>query len=213
VGIEGDLSLAVNPPLNLNAAWPRPYNDRERNERLPHLETFVDEIGQRQTAGQSVAIADVAFANGADPTLINLLSERGVSMAGLAAYGGWNTAGNTIGVALAQACAVQQIRSDDQRDLQQQFLLRRLLEDWGYQAIVREQAADWLESKSGQREPTSDNLEETVAWIEARLQSCHAELSAFANRFRIVPGTVRLPWQRLFEVDFELESLPSEEIL
>lgn len=46
--------------------------------------------------GRDVAIADVAFANGSDLLPGDQFVER-PEIARLAAYGGWNTAGNTLG--------------------------------------------------------------------------------------------------------------------
>jgi hypothetical protein len=38
------------------------------------------------------------------------------------------------------------------------------------------------------------------------LSDCLSQLPGFGTNWRIVPGSVRLPWKRLFEVDFELET-------
>ncbi len=42
------------------------------------------------------------------------------------------------------------------------------------------------------------------ARIERRLGELIARLPGFAGRYTLVPGSVRLPWGRTFEVDFEL---------
>ena len=51
----------------------------------------------------------------------------------LAAYGGWNTAGNTLGFALGQGLLS---KSMDTADLQS-LLEIRYLDDWAYQANER----------------------------------------------------------------------------
>jgi hypothetical protein len=195
----GDFWLLVNPPIARRSEWHPEYAEEEYRTRRPFLQPLITETMNQP----SVILADVAYPNGADPLLIDLLKQHDVAK--LAAYGAWNTAGNTIGTALAQACATRLIDSDTQRSAQEQFLLHRFVEDWGYQQLVRAQAREWLEQTSGQREPTVENLAATCRWIEARLQPLIAELPGFANRYRITPGSLRLPWNRTFEVDFDLE--------
>jgi hypothetical protein len=150
-------------------------------------------------AGQPVIVADVAYPNGADPVLIELLLQR-TPIDKLAAYGAWNTAGNTIGVALAQACVAQAAYSPEQRLAQQRFLLHRFVEDWGYQHLVRSE----LHAELGVSNLPAAEQQQVCAQIEVRLNALIERLPGFAGRWRIAPGSVRLPWQRLFEVDFEL---------
>jgi hypothetical protein len=129
--------------------------------------------------------------------LIDLLRDQ-LDLARLAAYGAWNTAGNTIGTALAQGCAAL---TDADPAAQQRFLLHRLIEDWGYQHLIRQQAREWLRSQTRSDEPTAENLSATTRWIEDRLNALLAELPGFED-WSI--ADVRLPWGRLFEVDFAL---------
>jgi hypothetical protein len=200
---EGDIWLAVNPPVPHRSEWHPDYADQERAERLPYLQKLVKEVRQRVQAGQPVIVADVAYPNGADPALFDLLRET-IDLPKLAAYGGWNTAGNTIGTALAHGCAALIASTESQQQAHETFLLHRYLEDWGYQQIVRRRARDWLLNETGQDQPTQANLAATTEWIEAQLRARLDELPGFAGRYEIVPGSVRLPWGRLFEVDFEV---------
>jgi len=204
-----DLWLAVNPPVERRGEWHAAYAGEERRSRLPHLQRVVEHIQQHQQL-RPVVVADVAYPNGADPALIDLMRTQ-IDLTKLAAYGAWNTAGNTIGTALAQGCAARLIRTATQRMAQELFLLHRFVEDWGYQQIVRAQVRDWLEQTTGRREPLPATLPATSAWIEARLQALVAELPGFAGRYRIVPGSVRQPWGRTFEVDFDLEVMQAVE--
>jgi hypothetical protein len=169
---------------------------------------MVERIQRHLEAGRPVVAADVAYPNGSDPVLIELLKER-ARLPELASYGGWNTAGNTIGTALAHACAFFQIREQAQRDAHERFLLHRFLEDWGYQHLVRRQVRAWLHEQTGDTTVTAGNLQATTNLIEERLQALIAELPGFAGRYRIVPGSARLPWQRTFEVDFDIDERPT----
>jgi hypothetical protein len=56
-------------------------------------------------ASNNVIIADVAYANGGDPKLVETLLKNPPLLQKIKAYGGWNTAGNTMGSVLAVAVA------------------------------------------------------------------------------------------------------------
>ena len=150
-----------------------------------------------------MVVADAAYPNGADPALVEALFEQ-VDVSRLAAYGAWNTAGNTIGVALAQACASRLAASAEQASAQQRFLLHRFLEDWGYQQVVRREAHQWLQDTYclDEVEPTVEA--ECVAFITSGLRRCLDQIPRF-DGFGLKENSVWLPWGRLFEVDFEIE--------
>jgi hypothetical protein len=200
--MEADVWLAVNPPALRHSEWQPETAAQERLERLPYLNAMADAINQRLAAGQAVVVADVAYPNGADPALIEVLFER-VQIAQLAAYGAWNTAGNTIGVALAQGCAARLATTNEQKQAQKRFLLHRFLEDWGYQQVTRREARNWLQETSGKREIEPENEAAAVEFISLRLQRCLSQIPCFGG-MGIMPGSVWLPWKRLFEVDFEI---------
>ena len=206
-GTQADFFLAVNPPLPRRSEWDPSYAEQERRERMPYLLALADQINQRMGEGQAVIVADVAYPNGADPALIEVLFER-VEIARLAAYGAWNTAGNTIGVALGQACAVRLASSLEQQQAQRRFLLHRFLEDWGYQQVVRAETRSWLQVESGRRDIQPDNENAAVDFITRGLQRCLEQIPGFPG-LTLKPGSVRLPWNRLFEVDFEITHEPA----
>jgi hypothetical protein len=141
-----------------------------------------------------VALADVAYANGASHTLMQKLQGR-VDLMKLTAFGAWNTAGNTLGVVIAQACAAV----DGDGDANRRFMAHHLIEDWGYQTVVRHQTQRWLNETIGRNDPTPEHVESTRIYIAAHL-------AEFVDKVRIGYrlGEVRLPWARTFEVDFEL---------
>lgn len=201
---DPDLLLAVNPPDPAGGDWaidpPELTIDSERRDRLA---AFADEVARSVSRGVPVAVADVAYANGGDPLLLRMLDERSV-LPGLAAYAGWNTAGNTIGTALAQGCAA--LLADGERgcEASERFLLHRFLEDWGYAAVVRGELRRRLRSSTGRSEPTEEALPEAAAYVEGRLGELLAGLPGYGG-WRVRPGSVVFPWGRTFECDFELE--------
>jgi len=199
----GDFWVAVNPPSPRRREWDPQFAAAERQERLPYLQHMVKEIQLRLDSGQAVIVADVAYPNGADPLLIELLLGA-VDITRLAAYGAWNTAGNTIGTALAQACAAHWAATPAQQEAQQRFLLHRFLEDWGYQQEVRDETRLWMDQKFKTHHITPASYPQVLSFIEKGLEQRLSQLPGFAGKYSLVPGSLRLPWDRLFEVDFDL---------
>lgn len=203
---EADFIVAVNPPSAIGQEYDAEHRHfaAERERRAPYLDAFVADIAAWVSAGRAVILGDVAYPNGSDPDLIaGLLAQ--VDVRRLAAYGAWNTAGNTLGTALAQGLAASLAISPAQQEAQQRFLLHRFLEDWGYQHRLRPEIRAWLQRVTGQAESDPAHEAETIQRIHAGLNDLMPRLGALAEGWRV--ASVRLPWQRTFEIDFELERL------
>lgn len=185
VPTDGEVILMVNPPRSSSHDFPVPYTDEELRDRAPLMQNAAHRILRYANAGKSVALGDVGTANGGDNVLMNALREQN-GLLKLAAYGGWNTAGNTLGTTIAHACLIT--HAGYHGEASRRFLVHHLLEDWAYQANVRQ-------------EVTSDTPEATKAWLAERLMQWANELN---GGFQLVPDSLNLPWQRLFEVDFDL---------
>ena len=91
---------------------------------------------------------------------------------------------------------------------QRVFLAHRFLEDWGYQTL--DAAGSAGRSRSGLGTPRAGpgqpgGAGALCAFIEGRLAERLAELQArgIGEGLELTPGSVRLPWRRTFEVDFE----------
>jgi len=194
-----DLHLVLNPPAVDGAGWGVGFApDPDPAAVAPVAATVRDLLG----AGHLVALADVRYVNGADPLL---LSHLGAELTGLAGYAGWNTAGNTIGSVLGHGLArFAGLRTGTGDETAHRRLLgHRLLEDAGYQADVRNEVATALGGTGANLRPTD------LADAERRVADGLADRLAAAPwraGLRLVPGSVRLPWGRTFEVDFALES-------
>ncbi|MCE5237113.1 DUF4127 family protein [bacterium] len=95
---KADLVLAVNAPLRR----PRDYYaaETQRPARQGKCRQFAQRIAGLNHPG--LAICDVAFANGAEDDFVTALLAAGVEPLKLLSFGGWNTAGNSVGSALAQ---------------------------------------------------------------------------------------------------------------
>ena len=163
----------------------------------------VFEIKKALAAGSAVALADVRFSNGGDPQLVDLLADEDLLLQ-LSAYAGWNTAGNSIGCAVAQSIArwvgarlgtLNQIEAD-------RGLLTRILDDRAYQSGIRPLLH--AEVFGGEIGPVSE---------QQQLLACE-QISASLQKYldRITRGSdvwqvkdVKLPWSRSFEIALLLD--------
>jgi hypothetical protein len=194
------------------------FRATRREMESPHRspEEFVRALRRELASGRPVALADVAFVNAADLLLCDQLRQC-PEVATLAAYGGWNTAGNTLGTVLAQSIirvlALRGGATPDQRAAHLAFLSRRFLDDDLYQA--RERTRCMIEDLPALGlAPTMERLPDDRAAAVADSVRCHLGQAATGWRDVFVSsGLVRdvrvanihLPWQRLFEVGFDVE--------
>ena len=138
------------------------------------------------SAGKPVALADIAYDNGADNGLMEALRERKL-LGRLAAYSGGNTSDNAIGLALAGGVLARWMPEPHRKWI----LFARLLDEWGYQANIRPSVTA-RGSFGGQASPLQ--LERAIL----------ERLTAFARSSLEDFGTpdfeVSYPWGRLFEI-------------
>lgn len=174
-----------------------PTSDRGATERA------VGEVKKALAMGYAVALADVRFSNGGDPQLVDQLADEDLLLR-LSAYGGWNTAGNSIGGAVAHSIArwagekfgtLDRVEAD-------RALLTRILDDNVYQSVVRPRLhVDVFEGEIG---PVPEDKQRAACErITTSLQE-HVDRITRNSGFWSV-SAVRLPWSRSFEIAFQLE--------
>lgn len=197
---EADLILAVNAPAVRQAHRQPDLEQVESSGR--NLPEFLDRLVGDVVAARLVTVADVAYANGADHRFTRLLL-AGLNPTTLAGYAAWNTAGNTIGSAIASGiCALY--NRDPVALAEANYA--RLLDDWLYQSVVRAQVQSKLSADLGQ--PVSPYDIGDLQWgaeleINRRIEPLARDL--FERHFAPnLPGVElewnrpRLAWPRLF---------------
>ncbi len=145
-----------------------------------------------EAAPAAVVLIDLAFANGADPALVEALLGNQALLARIVAYAGWNTAGNSIGSAVAQGVAFWYnsiARCPDKglaNHLLKECLFVRLADDWAYQASIRPRLSG------------SPDQAKLAMLMQPFLQR-------IADSLGYRPGKIRVafPWQRTFEIEIE----------
>jgi len=208
---DSDFVLGVATPSPRQRDYQPQFEVEDRQDRTDAYESFLACLAAHQSAGRPVALADVAYPNGADPLLAELLlsGKSAIDCGSLAAYGAWNTAGNTLGVVVAQAALAIYASTPNQQSAQRLFLTHRFLEDCGYQGGVRRQARAEARRLWGKPDPDPDCIagqREISSFIEDKLRQflCELQHAGVGAGVEIVPCSTRLPWRRLFEVDFDV---------
>jgi len=163
--------------------------------QLDTTQAVEETLALIERAQDNVMIADVAYANGGDPKLVEALLKKPELLKKVKSYGGWNTTGNTMGSTLAIAVAYwyntnsqpSAKESKDGAEAHKQCLFVRLVDDWAYQSCVRKQ----LEG-----EASTQKLAELIGPYIAQIN----------NALGIEPS-VRLsfPWKRTFEIEIGFE--------
>ena len=128
-------------------------------------------------------IADIRFANGADNAFVEQLLKRGRDKNFLG-YAAWNTTANTVGSLLCMTKYVYNANEFDEVAYNK-LLATRFLDDWGYQANVRQTLSEPQEISS-QMQPYISRVAE---FLGVNIEKC----------------SFSYPWDRLFEVEIDIE--------
>ncbi len=194
-GERADYVLALNTPQNGRTYFATHPDNTAEPDRATRA--FVKEVKTYLNQGRPVMVADVKYGNGADNGLVPLLFQEGVAYR-LSAYSGWNTAGNSLGFALAQGL-LRPLLSQEQRET---LLQQRYLDDWAYQSNARLTVAK--EVVWPQHWPNSGLNTEQKQQTEAAIrQEVAAVAQPLLGREALRRYHITLPWSRLFEVDVE----------
>ncbi len=189
----------------MQEAWDNPIKDltytSDRNLRF-----FVDCIETFLAEGKPVAIADVAFANGGETELVQLLDDATV-WEQLLAYAGWNTSCNTIGTVLATS--IVGVDSCDRQAIDYNKIYH-LLDGWAYQTVVRmDMVKHYLPTIgasyydfNGKEAQINQEMERRIlaAWVQLMRQS----FSEWKLEMKVFS-----PWHRMFEIALDLAIVAS----
>lgn len=195
---KADVVLCVN--TNPNG---KTYEAGDRaNDGKPREGTkyFADIVQEYVDAGRPTCVADIAYANGSDNALMEMLKDRDLLFK-LRAYAGWNTATNSTGFVMAEGMLAEHMTLDACDEL----LLRRYLDEWAYQANVRGIVArqlGWFRA-SGSYSALNERrgaAEERATRLMQRF--CETNLPPFDELQYL---KVTFPWNRMFEFDMTFD--------
>ena len=196
---EANFILAVNTPGKRQANGQPDLATVDTPDR--HLPAFVDDLREFMSRGLPVSLADIAYPNGAERRLWNLLQV--LPLAELAGYSAWNTAGNTLGSAVAFGALAPLVTN---KAVQQEAVFSRMVDDALYQAFTRPEVRSALVEPSpfdlgGQREAAEEKLRELMT---PRIHALWEEHFAREGRWLFLYPP-HLAWPRLFTGVFPLQ--------
>lgn len=194
---EADFILAINCPGKfMEDTYNEAFDVTHYTWR--NVLDFTMQIKEYVNQGYKVAVSDSALCNGGDVQLVRYLDQLNV-IDKLISYAGWNTNCNTLGTALAQACIGEGINIHN--------LLYRVIEDTGYQAVVRHDIeSNDIEKIGADYDNISSHLGQIGEIARDRLQKFYNNMNVSKrNPVKIVEITH--PWKRLFEIGMKIEVL------
>lgn len=106
--------LAVNTPLSTSTSESEAFGNLPMVSQATNA--FVDRIQQATEQGVTVSVADIAYNNGSDNTLVGAMYKRDL-LYKIGAYNGWNTASNTVGYAIAQGLLLKSMSPEGHREI------------------------------------------------------------------------------------------------
>ena len=186
--------LAVNTPLSTSTSESEAFGNLPMVSQATNA--FVDRIQQATEQGVTVSVADIAYNNGSDNTLVGAMYKRDI-LYKIGAYNGWNTASNTI----AQGLLLKSMSPEGHRDM----LTQQYLDNWAYQANIRKDIYRMQDSIRTDNVRYSGDLNSKLEeYLQERIQD-------FGKTYlKVDPRTIKatFPWGRLFETDITVYNKP-----
>ena len=150
--------------------------------------------GKWEKPNKPYIIADVRYANGADNSFVKQLLEKGLDE-NFYGYSAWNTSANSLGSLICGA--ITRVKALRQKEISTNCTITdfvnmkafkklqavRLLDDWAYQANVRQQL----------NAPDEKIIKELMKPYEEKV------FDALGEKYDNI--TYKFPWKRLFEVE------------
>ncbi|MBT9588516.1 DUF4127 family protein [bacterium] len=221
VSLGGDVRLFIQVPAAKPFALPGP-------DQRPRSYAFVERVREWMDKGHPPALAALAFINRMDPYLAEAVVER-LPLTQLEGFAAWNTPANSLGTVVAQVVArrvadqlsthspIAQVKQSAR--LHVAFLLARLIDDYGYQTMVRGEFYPQARGLTPNPDPLVSPYLKLGREVRVRLIEWARKLyrDRFEGRRLSLPGRrgtarlgelslqVVLPWPRLFEVEVRLD--------
>jgi len=198
---EASLILAVHPPYHN----PQPDHIMDFPKPPPKVvdQRAIREFKAGLDNGDKMILADLAYANGSDPQLGEALILQHRDFSQLYGYAGWNTAGNTLGTAIAMGCVrwfAEQTETFNKQAFRELMVIR-WVDDWLYQAQWRQK----IRQETGGQLPDTQRLNALIS----------LELALIQQRFKLNDYQVHLgfPCGRLFEIEVQLTSQTKQALI
>lgn len=219
-GPQAEVDLYVYVPYEKPYALPG-------EEKRPDSEAFVETVRQAMASGRRVAVADLSLINRMDPFLAEAVL-KDIRLPELAGFASWNTPANAVGTVIAQVVCHRIAETSpswklhhrlESEKTHQAFLLARMIDDYGYQTLVRDAVKGQTEGLSATADPLLNEFgpvgldirRRLVEWAQQTFQRHYLGQTLCLEpqnrkvKFRDSKLEVILPWPRIFEVEARLD--------
>lgn len=195
---RADIVLLINTAID-GKTYPAdsPRNTKKSNASV---RAFMKKLNNAIDKGYPVMVGDITYSNGADNALMEAVRKDNLQFK-IRAYGGWNTATNSLGFLLGEGFLTKYIAEKDKNEL----LLYRYLDDWAYQSNVRQDLRGAIYALPGKDDPTGKTMGTKQAAAEKYATDKIREFAK--NNIKLPPNIslnnlkITLPWKRTFECE------------
>ena len=218
-GIVSEEATGSDAMLAMNASGTKQVEamdqDREidsafrANQNLPEFLAYICSYQKRYR--KVVGLAEVSCCNGCENMFMNMAEESGM-LRSVHAFGGWNTAQNTIGVVLAHMVIAAYYNGfkDDREKwlLSESFKLQFLTTDWKCQANFTPQYAGKIKAGMVRTDPYHLQgeygtvrkwyLDQIQSWLEDYTRKWYPEYKCLVKKYEF-------DWDSLFFSNLNLE--------
>ena len=208
---DSDIVLMVNVPLADMAEAGRLYGDIhvtgqgevDLNYTVGrNLVEYVEYIKYLVSINKCVSVADIAYANGGDENLFNLLRHEKL-LYKVNAYAGWNTAANTLGTCIPLSM-INKLYGKSQEWYD--FMGLRYLEDIGYMYYVRHKAFNLFKNEFEWKEIDGKRDGKVATYIRNELLKW-TDTYLNDDEYKVEIVDHQQPWNRFFETGLIVKTI------
>ncbi len=194
---DADIILFINNP-STEFKDILSHKELYKNYNISKLNNFVNSIKKALIDKKTVAVADIYFGNGGDENLVKAFKDSTLLLK-IHSYAGWNTSSNTLGTAIGQGIIFHYDKSFCMDNL-----IFRYTEDVIYQKIVRQ----YIINNVLNEKYTYFDVQEKEGYISKKVlqllqQNLDNLLDNETESYKV--SKCILPWQRIFEIDVDVE--------
>lgn len=163
-----------------------------------NLVEYIEYIKYLVSIKKPVCVADIAYSNGGDTVLFNMMRNEKLLYA-VDAYAGWNTSANTLGTCIPLAM-IKTIYGSSQQFLD--FMGLRYLEDVGYMSNVRFDAFDKFRNEYRWGEIDGKKDGKVATFIREGLLKFASQY--LNDEYKVTIVRHEQPWNRFFETGLKV---------
>lgn len=205
---DADFILMVNAPGRyMKESSQQNYIDNTYIN-FRNLVEFTQKIKYFTACGKRCIVADIAYSNGADNELVEIMKSEHL-LDKIVGYGGWNTNANTLGVVILQGVIATALKVENIFEYPElfRFHIQKIIEDWAYQANELLYIVNTISKDIGFDCYSLNEFHDRVAAIiVSRLNTfIRNNLEREISVRKIHIKDVKLVWDRVFDVEFCLD--------